>query len=246
MTIGSDIQFYRSLDSTNAYASQCLKASDLQEGTVIYTDYQTAGRGHQGNRWESEEGKNLLFSIILYPSFVSPDKQFFISMAISLGIYDFFRNLLPEEKIKWPNDIYVRNDKIAGILIENSVMGETIESCIAGIGININQEKFSPGIPNPVSLKMITGKDSDTRICLKEILNYLDIRYKQLLYGNRDLISDEYISLLYRYCELHTYRSEGKTFKGIIKGISETGSLKIEKEDNSVSEFSFKEVDYIH
>jgi len=246
MIIGSDIQFYGSLESTNTYASQCLKTTELQEGTVICSDFQTAGKGQQGNRWESEDGKNLLFSIILYPASVSLDSQYFISMAISLGISDFLLGILPEVKIKWPNDIYVKNDKIAGILIENSVMGGTIESCIAGIGININQERFSPGIPNPVSMKMITGKESDTRICLKEILNYLDNRYKQLLYGNRALIRDEYVSLLYRAGEWHPYRAEGNIFKGMIKGISETGSLIIEKEDNSFSEFSFKEVDYIH
>jgi len=246
MIIGSVIQFYRSLESTNTCALQCLKATELQEGTVICTDFQTAGKGHQSNRWESEDGKNLLFSIILYPSSVRPDEQFFISMTMSLGIYDFLHNLVPDVRIKWPNDIYVKNDKIAGMLIENSVMGETIENCIAGIGININQEKFSRDIPNPVSLKMITGKESDTRTCLKEALNYIDIRYKQLLYGNRGLIRDEYVSLLYRAGEWHAYRAEGNIFKGKIKGISETGSLKIEREDTSVSEFSFKEVDYIH
>lgn len=245
MIIGSNIQFYGSLESTNTFATKCLKEAEVQEGTVICTDFQAAGKGHQGNRWESEDGKNLLFSVILYPSSVSPDNQYFISMAISLGIYDFLHNLVPEVKIKWPNDIYVKYDKIAGILIENSVMGETIESCIAGIGININQEKFSRDIPNPVSLKMITGKESDTRTCLMEVLNYLDNRYKQMLYGNRDLIRDEYVSSMYRAGEWHTYRAEGNIFKGMITGISETGRLKIEKEDTSVSEFSFKEVDYI-
>lgn len=245
MIIGSNIQFYRSLESTNTFASQCLKTTELQEGTVICTDFQTAGKGHQGNRWESENGKNLLFSIILYPSSVAIDNQFLISMAISLGLYDFLYNLVPEAKIKWPNDIYVKNDKIAGMLIQNSVIGGIIESCVAGIGININQEKFSPDIPNPVSLKNLTGKKTDTRTCLKEILNYLDNRYKQLLYGSRELIKEDYILNLYRAGERHKYFAEGHLFTGMIKGISETGRLIIEKEDSSVREFSFKEVDYI-
>ena len=176
MIIGSNIQFYGSLESTNTFASEVLKKAELQEGTVICADYQTAGKGHQGNRWESEKGKNLIFSIILYPSSVSPDDQFFISMTISLGICDFLRGILPEVKIKWPNDIYVRNDKIAGILIENTLIGNTIESCITGIGLNINQEKFSTVIPNPVSIRMITGKESDTFTCLKQLLNFLDNR----------------------------------------------------------------------
>jgi BirA family biotin operon repressor/biotin-[acetyl-CoA-carboxylase] ligase len=246
MIIGSNIQFYESLQSTNSSASLSLKEKELPEGTVIFTDFQTAGKGQQGKRWESEKGKNLLFSVILYPLSVSPDNQFLISMIISLGICDFLRELVPEVKIKWPNDIYVNNDKIAGILIENSIIGDTIESSIAGIGININQEKFSPGIPNPVSLKIITGKDMDTGTALENLLNYLDNRYKQLLYGDRGLIRDEYASMLYQAGEWHTYRSEGIIFKGRIQGITDSGSLKIEKEDSSVSEFAFKEVDYIH
>ena len=246
MIIGSNIQFYESLQSTNSSASLSLKEKELPEGTVIFTDFQTAGKGQQGKRWESEKGKNLLFSVILYPSSVSPDNQFLISMIISLGICDFLRELVPEVKIKWPNDIYVNNDKIAGILIENSIIGDTIESSITGIGININQEKFSPDIPNPVSLKIITGKDTDTGTALENLLNYLDNRYKQLLYGDRGLIRDEYASMLYQAGEWHTYRSEGIIFKGRIQGITDSGSLKIEKEDSSVSEFAFKEVDYIH
>jgi BirA family biotin operon repressor/biotin-[acetyl-CoA-carboxylase] ligase len=246
MIIGSNIQFHESLQSTNTFVSLSLKEKELPEGTVICTDFQTAGKGQQGKRWESEKGKNLLFSVILYPSSVSPDNQFLISMIISLGICDFLHELVPLVKIKWPNDIYVYNDKIAGILIENSIIGETIESCIAGIGININQEKFSPDIPNPVSLRIITGKETDTGTSLEKLLNCLDKRYKQLLYGEREPIRDEYVSMLYRACEWHLYRSDGIIFKGRIIGIKDSGCLKIEKEDKSVSEFSFKEVDYIH
>jgi len=245
MIIGSNIQFYGLLESTNTYTSECLKVSELQEGTVIYADFQTAGKGHQGNRWESENGKNLIFSIILYPSSVRPEDQFLISMAISLGISDFLQGIIPEVKIKWPNDIYVKDDKIAGILIENTLIGDTIESSVAGIGLNINQEKFSSGIPNPVSIKLITGKESDIRACLKQLLNSLDSRYKQLLYGDRQLIRDEYISLLYRAGEWHEYSAEGKVFRGMIKGISATGNLEIERKDRSVNSYSFKEVEYL-
>ena len=237
MIIGSNIRFYESLQSTNTSASLSLKEKELPEGTVIFTDFQTAGKGQQGKRWESGKGKNLLFSVILYPSSVSPDNQFLISMIISLGICDFISEFVPEVKIKWPNDIYIKNDKIAGILIENSITGETIESCIAGIGININQEKFSPDIPNPVSLRIITGKETDIRKSLGRLLNYLDKRYKQLLYGDRELIREEYASMLYRAGEWHKYRSDRIIFKGRIQGITDSGSLKIEKEDSSVSEF---------
>ena len=140
MIIGSVIKFHKELTSTNDQAFMLLKTINPVEGTVIYADFQKAGRGQKDNKWESEKGKNLLLSIILYPTSIRPEDQFYLSMAVSLGICDFIDSFFPGSKIKWPNDIYINDDKIAGILIENSVMGETIESTIAGIGININQK----------------------------------------------------------------------------------------------------------
>ncbi|MCX6329107.1 MAG: biotin--[acetyl-CoA-carboxylase] ligase, partial [Bacteroidia bacterium] len=166
MIIGSILNFYKNLSSTNDQASLLLKTESPPEGTVIYTDSQSAGRGQKDNKWESDEGKNLLISIILYPKSIAPENQFYISMAVSLGICDFIDSFFPGSKIKWPNDIYIKNDKIAGILIENSILGETIENSVAGIGININQEKFSDVVPNPVSIKMVTGNEYDRVICL--------------------------------------------------------------------------------
>ena len=120
-----------------------LKKKKLLKGTIVYTNYQSAGQGQSGNKWESEDGKNLLISIVLFPSFIKPADQFHISMTISLGICDFLKRYIPGCSIKWPNDIYVNNDKIAGILIENFILGNKIENTIAGIGLNINQDKFS-------------------------------------------------------------------------------------------------------
>src|SRR5665648_1178797 len=138
MIIGSKLYFFENLPSTNTYAAKLLKKNKLPEGTVVYTNYQSAGRGQTGNIWESEDGKNLLVSIVLFPSFIIPACQFLISITLSLGICDFLKRYIPACAIKWPNDIYVNNDKIAGILIENSVMEGVIESSIAGIGLNIN------------------------------------------------------------------------------------------------------------
>ena len=129
MIIGSKIYFFEQLTSTNSEAVRVMKENHIPEGSVISAGYQSAGRGQKGNSWESSEGKNLLISIILYPSIINPGEQFLISMAISLGICEFLRNYIPECKIKWPNDIYVFNDKIAGVLIENSVMGDRIFRC---------------------------------------------------------------------------------------------------------------------
>jgi BirA family biotin operon repressor/biotin-[acetyl-CoA-carboxylase] ligase len=245
MTIGSNIIFYDTLPSTNTEASLLLKEKELPEGTVIMADFQTEGKGQPGYRWESEKGKNLLISIILYPESVAPDEQFQISMTISLGLCDFIGRYFNGSRIKWPNDIYINDDKIAGILIENSILGNKIESSVAGIGFNINQDRFEPGIPNPVSLKMITGVDHDTHTCLKQMLLDLDRRYKQLLYGDRKIMTHEYTSLLYRSGEWHKYKSSNTLFEGKILGISASGKLLLRIGNDQIREFSFKEVDYI-
>jgi len=247
MIIGSNILFYETLSSTNTTASLLVmeKGKELPEGTVVRADFQTAGKGQTGNRWESAKGKNLLISIILYPESINPDEQFQISMTISLGICDFTARYFQGGRIKWPNDIYFKNDKIAGILIENSILSERIERSVAGIGFNVNQEKFDSALPNPVSLKKITRKDHDIGLCLQQILSDRDKRYKQLLYGDREHIRNEYASLLYRSGEWHTYRSSGTIFEGKIMDISGTGKLVIETKNGTFREFTFKEVDYL-
>jgi BirA family transcriptional regulator, biotin operon repressor / biotin---[acetyl-CoA-carboxylase] ligase len=236
---------FRELTSTNSQASIMLKEGLAAQGCVIYTDYQTQGRGTAGNKWESERGKNLLISIILIPNFILPEDQFFISMAISLGICDFTDSHLLKSKIKWPNDIYVNDDKIAGILIENSILSGTVESTIAGIGININQIAFPSSVPNPVSLSMLTGKDYDCKVCLEKFLVCLDRRYEMLISGRLEHIRRDYLSRLYWLNEWHLYRSGVKQFRGIIKGISVFGRLIIEDESASLAEFDFKEVEYV-
>jgi BirA family biotin operon repressor/biotin-[acetyl-CoA-carboxylase] ligase len=246
MIIGSDILYFDSLTSTNAVASQMLLEKKPEEGTVIRAGFQTAGKGQKGKSWESGKNENLLFSVILYPSSLRPDEQFLLSMAISLGISDFLENHIPRPDIKWPNDIYAGDKKIAGILIENSIMDGMIEYSVAGIGININQKRFSSGIRGAVSLGIITGREYDTDLCLLQLLSFLDIRYKQLLYGDREAIRNDYFSNLYRAGEWHSYSSEGVVFRGAIRGVSSSGILTVEKEGNEFCGFSFKEIQYLH
>lgn len=245
MIIGSELIFYKDLPSTNTEASRLLKEKDLKEGTIIYTDFQTGGRGQTGNKWESSKGKNLLFSIILYPDTILPEDQFLLSMAISLGICDFLDWDLNGAVIKWPNDIYVKNDKIAGILIENSIMGEIIESSVTGIGLNVNQVTFLSGVPNPVSMKMVTRRDYNLEHCIDKILELLDNRYKQLLYSDREILRHDYITRLYRLNEWHKFRRDGSEFKGRITDVLRSGKLKIEESTGKMSEFSFKEIEYV-
>ena len=245
MIIGSNLLFFENLPSTNNHLAHLLKNNELQEGTIVYTNYQSTGRGQMGNRWESEDGKNLLISIVVFPSMINPANQFIISMTVSLGICDFLKRYIPVCTIKWPNDIYVNNDKIAGVLIENSIMGDQIENTIAGIGLNINQKMFLSDAPNPVSLSLITGMSHDLATCLDQLASDLDKRYKQLLSENFVQIKLEYISRLYRLNEWCKFSDNNGIFSGRILSVTDSGRLQIERSDDKISEYAFKEVDFI-
>jgi len=245
MIIGSNLYFFKNLPSTNTHALSLLKEKPLPEGSVIYTNFQTAGKGYAGNSWETEDGKNLLFSTILYPSFLKAADQFYLSMTISLGIGDFLERYISGSRVKWPNDIYINDDKIAGILIESAVLTDTIEYSVAGIGLNINQEKFYSPAPNPVSLRQLTGDSYDMAKCLNELTGDLDKRYKELISGKLHDLKKEYISKLYRLNEYARFSDKGETFTGKIIDIGDYGSLRIETEGNKIREFAFKEIEFI-
>jgi BirA family biotin operon repressor/biotin-[acetyl-CoA-carboxylase] ligase len=245
MIIGSKILSFNILTSTNTCLTGLLRQHDLPEGTVVTAGFQTGGRGQTGNKWESEQDMNLLFSILLRPEEISAEEQFLLSMTISLGIIDFTDRFVPSATIKWPNDIYVNNDKIAGILIENSVMDNNIDYSVAGIGFNINQEKFISDAPNPVSLRMITGRLYDTGDCLGRAVADLDNRYKQLVAGEFSQVVDDYTSRLFRYNEWSEYSDNYGSFTGRIVSVSPGGLLHVEKKSGKLKRYAFKEIDFI-
>ena len=245
MIIGSKLFFFENLPSTNTHAASLLSKNCLGDGAIVYTNYQSEGRGQAGNRWESEDNKNLLISTVIFPSMISPADQFIISMAFSLGICDFLKRYISAITIKWPNDIYVNNDKIAGILIENSIMGDLIEHTIAGIGININQVKFLSNAPNPVSLSILTGINYDLVICLNQLAVNLDKRYKQLISEDYTGIRGEYASQLYRHNKWSEFRDQDSIFSGRISTVTNNGRLLVERQNGIIREYSFKEIDFI-
>jgi BirA family biotin operon repressor/biotin-[acetyl-CoA-carboxylase] ligase len=245
MIIGSKLFFFENLTSTNTRAFKLLKNGFVTEGAIIYTNYQSAGRGQKGNRWESEDGKNLLISIVLLPERIDPSDQFLISMTISLGICDFLKRYIPVCSIKWPNDIYVNNDKIAGILIENTILGDKIETSIAGIGLNINQKLFSNDLPNPVSLGLLTGTIFTLTNCLIQLASDIDKRYQKLNSGNFSGIRHDYVNHLFRLGEWNSFRDLSGIFSGRILSVTENGMLQIERRTSTINEYSFKEVEYI-
>ena len=192
--IGKELISLDTVDSTNNYAKGILSKSKPSEGTAIFAHYQMEGRGQYGKTWESERDKNLIFSIILYPNFLPPEKVFLLNQAVSLALRDFVFKYCPSKTIsvKWPNDIYCGHQKIAGILIENSISNNRITNSVIGIGVNVNQTSFKNESSNPTSMKLATGVDFDLKNLLQEVFISLEQRYLQLKAGNYTNIEKEY------------------------------------------------------
>jgi BirA family biotin operon repressor/biotin-[acetyl-CoA-carboxylase] ligase len=234
------------VDSTNSFMARTLKDEKLPEGAVIRALRQNAGRGQSGSQWESENGKNLLLSFVFYPTFISPREVFLLNKTFTLAVHDFVKFWTNEViKIKWPNDIYWNELKVAGILIENSINSTTISHSVLGIGINVNQKKFSPSIPNAVSLSFITGKEFTIDELFESLCSFLEVRYLQLKNGDRKGIDTNYNRALFAINEWRQFRTPEKTFRGRILAVDENGRLVIEGPDNDVYFFNAKEVAFL-
>lgn len=231
-----NIKKFKILDSTNHYALALLGERRPQEGTVIVAEEQTAGKGLDTNIWESEPGKNLTFSTIVYPDFLDPTRQFYLNVITSLAVRDAICKMLPDcdIRIKWPNDIYYRNKKISGILINNQISGSRLQSSIIGVGININQEIFTSDAPNPVSVKMITGQTHDIFDCLHQFRVAFDSYYKHLGFGEYDKLLKEYLQNMYLFDVEQNYTIMGFKEKGRIVGVDEYGRLLIQTEKDLI------------
>ena len=233
------------ISSTNTVAIELLKKEELPEGTIIWADEQTKGRGQRGNSWESEPGKNLTISIILFPHFLKAEDQFLLSKVTSLAIADYLANRFNQVTIKWPNDIYVANDKIAGILIENSIIGSSFEYAVIGIGLNINQMKFVSNAPNPTSMQLLTGIEFNLEEVLCGLYSTLNKRYNQLIEYKVDDLNQEYLSSLFHFDEFYPYRQGQEIFSAKITGIDTFGALILETKSGEMRKFRFREVEYV-
>jgi len=233
-------------ESTNSLALEMLLDNRPVEGTVVITDYQTKGKGTDTNTWESEKGKNLTFSLILYPAFAA-DQQFILNKAISLGIYDFLVAELPDKKIaiKWPNDIYIGDKKACGILIQNSVMGNKLDYVVVGIGLNVNQTIFISDAPNPISMKITTGKEYNLDEIIQKLLKSIFNRYSQVKPETSGIIETEYQKALYRLNEWHIYLVNGLKVNARITGTNGYGHLLLETETEKMIVCDLKEVKFL-
>ncbi len=221
-------------DSTNQWMKHHLSDTDF----CVVADYQTAGRGCGSNTWESERGQNLLFSVLLHPLSVPASKQFHISMAVSVAISEALEQYIGDVSIKWPNDIYWRNGKICGILIEQTLKGTAIRECIVGVGLNVNQRAFHSSAPNPVSLWQISGQPTDRMLLLNDILQ----RLQRLMAED---VRQRYLQRLYRRRGFHPYTDARGAFMAEITGIEDDGHLLLRDDSGHERRYAFKEVQFV-
>ena len=207
--------------------------------SVVWADYQTAGRGCGTNRWESERGKNLLFSVLLHPTDIPASRQFVISQMVSVALCEVLEQYVGNVSIKWPNDIYVGNGKICGILIENSLTGSTIRDSIVGIGLNVNQTVFRSDAPNPVSLSQLVGHEVDREKLLHDFLGRLTS------VSRRETLCKEYENRLYRRKQLAEYADKTGTFQAVLQRVLPDGRLALRDQEGRERFYAFKEVQFI-
>lgn len=245
--IGKNVISLETVDSTNDYAKQLLSTQKPTDGTLIIAKAQTKGRGQLGNQWQTESGKNLTVSLILYPNFLSPDKQFYLNMAVALGIREFCESICTAHvQIKWPNDILINGKKVCGVLIENALQGNRIQHSVIGIGININQSKFDSTLPNATSM-LLENKNQTLAIepLATQLSAYLEKYYLQLRLLHFNFLEKAYTTSLWRYNQTSEFKKGETIFKGEITGVTKEGKLEIDVKGKP-QKFGFKEIEFVY
>lgn len=230
------------VDSTNNYAMQQIQTGQATHGAAWFAREQTAGKGQRGKNWLTVPDQNIMISIVVQPG-LPTSQQFLLSAAAALACYDFYKKYAGDEvSIKWPNDLYWRDRKAGGILIENVFRGPDWLYAVVGIGININQVQFDPSLPNPVSLKQITGKQFDAEALARELCGSLEQRYRQLQQP-ADMLLQQYQQVLYKMNQPVTLKKGNVVFETTIRGISSSGRLLTH--DAVDRDFEFGEVEFV-
>lgn len=232
-------------NSTNHYLKDLCQRKQVEEFTTVVADYQTAGRGQRGNSWESAKGENLLFSFVLQPSFLQARNQFLLSQIVSLSIKEVLERYTKDISIKWPNDIYWKEKKICGMLIENDLTGQYIGRSIAGIGININQKIFSSPAPNPVSLYQITRKEYGILEVLSQVMLKIKEYYTLLKIEKYEVIAKRYREALFRKEGFYPYKDDKEIFEAEIVHVEPDGILVLRDTKGEKRKYTFKEVQFI-
>jgi BirA family transcriptional regulator, biotin operon repressor / biotin---[acetyl-CoA-carboxylase] ligase len=242
--IGEPFIILPTIDSTNNYAKGLIRDGLAKLGTVVFAEEQTQGRGQKNNQWHSEQGANIMMSVLLDTTWLSINEQFQLSCATAVACSDFFSKYAGDETcIKWPNDLYWRDRKAGGILIENLIKGNIGEKAIVGIGININQINFNQMKNKPVSLKQITGQSFDVKLLARELCTFLDKRYNELKEGNFENHLDLYNQRLFKRGEAVTLKKGNEMFAATIESVNKNGELMTDNQLQSI--FTHGEVEWI-
>lgn len=241
--MGQQLVFVPDCHSTNNEVQQLIQRNGATDGVVIVTDNQTQGRGQRDTVWESEPGKNLTFSIGLRPNFVAVKDQFFLSMVVTLGVFDYLSSNIDQGDvhIKWPNDILVNGKKMCGMLIENNISQNQIQHAVVGIGLNVNQRSFK--FPLATSMSLIEKKEFDLQELLIALLSSIEKRYLQLRQGELPVIKANYLEALFGRGEEQEFIIEGSRVKGILSGVESSGKLEV-LVNGELNSFGFKEIEF--
>ena len=233
----------KEIDSTNRFLRE-LKDEQEDEMVVAVADFQTAGKGQGSHTWESEAGKNLLFSIKVHPRWVPVRQQFLLSMAGAIAIKEALETYVAGITLKWPNDVYWNDKKISGTLIETSIDSKGIKTCIFGIGINVNQEAFHSDAPNPVSLRQILGHEVDKDELLQKVIGGFRRYYELLRRADYMDVSGIYHLSLYRRKGFHRYEDADGDFEGAFVEVEDDGHLILHDKQGVIRSYSFGEVKF--
>lgn len=242
MQIGRKIIRLESVDSTNNYIANLLKVGELSNGTVILSDEQFAGRGQRDAEWLTKPGENLTFSFFIDNVNLSVHKQFYLTFVVSLALVELLKKFGIEAKIKWPNDIYVREQKIAGVLIENQLSGASVKNSIIGIGLNINQLDF--GRLNATSIRKEIDVQKVPMDVLYMFIEQFNSSYENFSESMREELKSNYLKSLFQFNEIHCYEDVKGEFKGEIVNVLDSGHLEIRRE-TGIHQYDLKEIKFI-
>ena len=247
--IGQNKVFLPETYSTNSYAIELLKNVNAIEGTVVYTHKQTQGKGQRGNSWIAEPERNTTLSLIVKPTFLNSKNAFYLSKITALALYDVLTEILNNSqfdiKIKWPNDILVSSKKIAGVLIENSILNEVVQWSVIGIGLNVNQKDFGE-IKHATSLNLLSGKEFKPDSVMELIFSHFEKWFLRLKKRDFSLIDNDYQKLFFRLNETSEFEQNKTRFKAKILGVNENGLLLLEMENKTQNSFDIKDVQFIY
>lgn len=236
------IHFIENTTSTNDEA----RGAEYGHMDVVWSDSQSLGRGQRGHSWHSAVGENVTFSVVLHPQFLPIVEQFLLSEVVALALVDAMAEYGIECRIKWTNDLYAGDCKLAGVLIEHSLATTYIARTIVGIGLNVNQTEFPDDLPNPVSMMQLRGVRFDRREVLECFVRNLERWYSLLENGEKSLVESSYRELMYHRDEQHPYAlPTGERFQATIRGVRPSGELRLEHADGTIREYAFKEVEFV-